>query len=76
MNKSLLVVIYLSFIIFSIQSAPTDVNNGDTFDADIDWGCTISCGIWNGCRIIALKDGNLSNCGPQPSGCDCNRFVG
>jgi len=75
MNKLLFVVVCLSVMIFSIQSAPTG-NSGDTSDADIDWGCTLSCGIWNGCRVIAMKNGNLNSCGPQPSGCDCTHFAG
>ena len=38
----------------------------------IDPGCTISCGVWNACRITNWDD--LSKCGPEPSGCDCTHF--
>ncbi len=62
-------------MIVSIQSVPIDGNNGDSND-DWDLGCTLSCTVWNSCRIIAMKSGNLNSCGPMPSGCDCTHFSG
>ncbi len=62
-------------MIVSIQSVPIDGYN-EALSGDWDLGCTLSCSIWNGCRVIALKSGNLESCGPMPSGCDCTHFAG
>jgi hypothetical protein len=75
MNKTLLLVFFLSLMIVSIQSVPIDGNNEDSND-DWDLGCTLSCGIWNGCRILAMKSGNLNSWGPMPLDCDCTHFSG
>ncbi len=65
MNKSIILVVSLLVIMVSIQSAY----------GGISFGCTLSCGIWNMCRIQGMQSGNLQNCGPQPSGCICTRFA-
>ncbi|PSK60373.1 hypothetical protein C1H76_4267 [Elsinoe australis] len=42
----------------------------------IDWGCTASCAVWNGCRVrnAALGD-PLTQCGAEPSRCNCQQFA-
>jgi hypothetical protein len=47
-----------------------------TIAGPIDWGCTLSCGEWNWCRTNAMGSGDMSKCGPEPSGCDCTHFAG
>ncbi|KAG8628531.1 hypothetical protein KVT40_004404 [Elsinoe batatas] len=42
----------------------------------VDAGCTASCAVWNGCRVVnAFPGGNINNCGPEPSRCNCQQFA-
>lgn len=66
MNKSVLLVVSLLVIMFTIESIIAD---------RFSLGCTLSCGMWNLCRMEGMQSGNLNNCGSQPSGCDCTHFV-
>ncbi|CAK1355428.1 hypothetical protein CB0940_00849 [Cercospora beticola] len=45
-------------------------------EPQIDAGCTLSCGVWNGCRARAVIEGNpLTDCGAEPNRCNCQQFA-
>jgi hypothetical protein len=67
MNKSSIIFVSLLVIMVTFES---------TIAGPIDWGCTLSCGEWNWCRTNAMGSGDMSKCGPEPSGCDCTHFAG
>ncbi|CZT17908.1 uncharacterized protein RCC_03745 [Ramularia collo-cygni] len=42
----------------------------------VDAGCTLSCGIWNGCRVRnAITGDPLTECGAEPPRCNCTQFA-
>ncbi len=78
MNKLLLLALFMSLMIVSIQTAPTNVTENEKNDdfalySRISWGCTGSCTMWNTCRLFNML--NLDKCGPQPNGCVCTSFA-
>jgi hypothetical protein len=56
------VVLYLVTLIMTLSMASAG------------FGCTLSCSVWNSCRVVSLPTGDLMGCGPEPSGCNCQVF--
>eukprot|EP00347_Sterkiella_histriomuscorum_P007554 403348473 len=42
-------------------------------ESKISFGCTLSCSLWNICRVINIRD--LTRCGPEPARCICTHFM-
>lgn len=52
----------VALLALPLSTTAVPVDSAEIEARKIDFGCTLSCSIWNGCRVFNIKD--LSKCGP------------